>query len=141
MFYGEYQHSFDQKGRIIMPAKLREGLKDKFMVTKGLDNCLYAFDSEEWARLESKMRELPLTDKDVRDFMRFFFSGACECEFDKQGRISIPPYLRDYAGLTKETLILGVSSRVEIWSTENLEKNTLTSAPNDLAEKMALLGI
>lgn len=143
MFYGEYQHNFDQKGRVIMPAKLREGLKDNFIVTKGLDNCLFAYSSIEWARLEEKMKELPLTDKDVRAFMRFFFAGAYECEIDKQGRVIIPGYLREYAGLTKEAYILGVSSRVEIWSSENW-KNYIKSdnaAPDMFAEKMAQLGI
>ena len=145
MFYGEFQHNLDPKGRVIVPAKLREGLKEKFMITKGLDNCLYVFNLEEWGRLEGKMKELPLTDDDVRDFVRFFFSGAAECEFDKQGRISLPGYLREYAGLTKETYLFGVLSRVEIWSKENWmnknKHNQNNSVPKDLTKKMASLGI
>lgn len=143
MFYGEYQHNFDQKGRVIMPAKLREGLGDKFIVTKGLDSCLFAYSLEEWSSLEAKVKGLPFTDKDVRGFVRFFFAGACECEADKQGRVILPAYLREYANLSKEAYILGVSSRVEIWSAENwgTYMNSEHAAPEMFAEKMAELGI
>lgn len=143
MFYGEYQHNLDQKGRVIMPAKLREGLGEKFIITRGLDNCLFAYSMDEWSRLESKIKELPFTDKNVRSFTRFFFGGACESETDKQGRVILPAYLREYAGLTKETYILGVSSRVEIWSAENWEAfmDSENADPEMFAEKMAELGI
>jgi len=101
LFYGEYQHSVDAKGRVIIPSKFREGLGEKFILTKGLDNCLFAYSLEEWSNLEAKLRSLPFTDKDVRAFVRFFFAGAAEVEVDKQGRILIPQNLREYAGLEK----------------------------------------
>jgi len=95
LFYGEYQHSVDAKGRVIIPSKFREGLGEKFILTKGLDNCLFAYSLEEWSNLEAKLRSLPFTDKDVRAFVRFFFAGAAEVEVDKQGRILIPQNLRN----------------------------------------------
>lgn len=143
LFYGEYLHSIDVKGRIIVPAKFREGLGEKFIVTKGLDNCLFAYSPEEWSNLEAKLRGLPFTDKDVRAFVRFFFAGATECEVDKQGRIHIPQNLREYAGLSKEVFVIGVSARVEIWDKDTWE--TYCSDDNiggdNIAEKMAMLGI
>lgn len=143
MFYGEYQHTVDPKGRVIVPSKFREGLGEKFIVTKGLDNCLFAYSMEEWGNLEAKLKALPFTDKDVRSFVRFFFSGATECEADKQGRILIPQNLRDYAGLAKEVYIIGVSARIEIWNKENWESycNDDQVSSDNIAEKMAMLGI
>ena len=143
MFYGEYQHSVDAKGRVIIPSKFREGLGEKFIVTKGLDNCLFAYSLEEWSNLEAKLKSLPFTDKDVRAFVRFFFAGATECETDKQGRILIPQNLREYAGLEKDVYVIGVSTRVEIWDKakwENYSGDENMSAEN-IAEKMAMLGI
>lgn len=143
MFYGEYQHSVDAKGRVIIPSKFREGLGEKFIVTKGLDNCLFAYSSEEWTNLETKLRSLPFTDKDVRAFVRFFFAGATECELDKQGRILIPQNLREYASLEKDVYIIGVSTRVEVWDKgkwENYSGDENMSAES-IAEKMAMLGI
>lgn len=115
MFMGEYQHNIDIKGRIIVPAKFREGLGESFVITRGLDQCLFAYPMEEWKLLEGKLKQLPLTKKDARSFTRFFLSGASECEIDKQGRINIPPSLRTYAKLTKECVVTGVSNRIEIW--------------------------
>lgn len=112
---GEYQHNLDVKGRIIVPAKFRDGLGEKFVLTRGLDQCLFVYPLDEWKILEDKMKQLPLTKKDARKFTRFFLSGASECEIDKQGRISIPQSLRTYANLTKECTIIGVSNRLEIW--------------------------
>ena len=143
MFYGEYQHSVDPKGRVIVPSKFREGLGEKFILTKGLDNCLFAYSSDEWSNLETKIKSLPFTDKDVRAFARFFFAGACECELDKQGRILIPQNLREYAGLEKDISIIGVSTRVEIWDKnkwENYSGDENVSS-DSIAEKMAMLGI
>jgi len=143
LFYGEYQHTVDPKGRAIVPSKFREGLGEKFILTKGLDSCLFAYSSEEWTSLENKLKTLPFTDKDVRAFIRFFFSGATECEVDKQGRILIPQNLREYATLEKDISIIGVSSRVEIWNKttwENYSSDDNISA-DKIAEKMALLGI
>jgi len=115
MFMGEYQHNLDAKGRIIVPAKFREGLGEKFVLTRGLDKCLFVYPEEEWAILENKLKQLPLTKKDARKFTRFFLSGASELEVDKQGRISIPQPLRNYANLNKQCTVIGVSNRIEIW--------------------------
>ncbi|MBF7083252.1 division/cell wall cluster transcriptional repressor MraZ [Desulfallas sp. Bu1-1] len=138
MFLGEYQHTIDSKGRLIIPARLREGLGDKFIVTKGLDGCLFAYPPQEWSALEQKMRSLPFTRADARAFVRFFFAGATECEIDKQGRVLIPANLREYAGLEKEVVVIGVSSRVEIWSLERWERYNAESASSveEIAEKI-----
>lgn len=121
MFMGEFQHNIDTKGRIIMPVKFREDLGDNFVITRGLDQCLFAYPMEEWKILEEKLKKLPLTKKDARAFTRFFFSGAIECEVDKQGRINIPSPLRSYAKLDKECVVIGVSNRIELWAKENWE--------------------
>jgi len=118
MFLGEYQHSLDSKGRIIVPAKFREELGASFIATKGLDNCLFVYPMDEWKTIEEKIRSLPFTRADVRSFARFFFSGASELEIDKQGRVLLPSNLRDYAMIEKEMVIIGVGSRVEIWANE-----------------------
>ncbi|MEQ6375230.1 division/cell wall cluster transcriptional repressor MraZ [Bacillaceae bacterium S4-13-58] len=115
MFMGEFQHSIDAKGRIIVPVRFRDELGETFIVTRGLDQCLFGYPMSEWKVLEEKMKKLPLTKKDARAFTRFFFSGAVECEVDKQGRINIPPPLRDYAKLDKECVVIGVSNRIELW--------------------------
>jgi MraZ protein len=143
MFIGEYQHSIDPKGRVIIPAKFRDDLGDRFVVTKGLDNCLFVYPNDEWSNLERKLRTLPLTSKDARAFTRFFFAGATECELDKQGRILIPSTLREYAELSKDLVVIGVSSRVEIWSRELWDKyNDDSNLDHEsIVEKMAELGI
>ncbi|MCF3942526.1 division/cell wall cluster transcriptional repressor MraZ [Oceanobacillus alkalisoli] len=122
MFMGEYKHNVDTKGRMIVPAKFREELGDTFVVTRGLDKCLFAYPMNEWKIIEEKLKQLPLTKKDARAFTRFFFSGAVECEVDKQGRINIPSTLRTYAALEKECVVIGVSERVEIWSGDKWEE-------------------
>ena len=119
MFMGEFQHNIDIKGRIIVPAKFRDGLGERFVVTRGLDKCLFAYPMDEWKVLEEKLKKLPLTKKDARAFTRFFFSGALECEIDKQGRINIPQPLRNYASLEKECVIIGVSNRIELWASDS----------------------
>lgn len=118
MFMGEYKHTIDTKGRVIVPAKFRDALGDVFVVTRGLDQCLFAYPMDEWRLLEEKLKKLPLTKKDARAFTRFFFSGAVECEVDKQGRINLPAPLRKYAVLEKTCAVIGVSNRVEIWDEE-----------------------
>ena len=115
MFMGEFQHQLDAKGRMIVPAKFREELTEHFMITRGLDKCLFGYTLTEWAAIEEKLKALPLTRRDARKFMRMFFSGAVEVEMDKQGRINIPKHLMEYAGLSKEATVIGVSSRIEIW--------------------------
>ncbi|SHJ59788.1 MraZ protein [Clostridium amylolyticum] len=142
MFIGEYSHSLDNKNRMIIPAKLREELGGKFIITKGLDGCLYAYPIEEWKILEEKLKSLPLTNKDARAFVRFFFSGASEIEVDKQGRGLIPQNLLEYAGISKEIISIGVLTKVEIWSKEKWEDyNDDNIDYNELAEKMSELGI
>lgn len=142
MFIGEYHHSLDSKNRMIVPSKLREGLNGKFIITKGLDGCLYAYPIEEWEILEKKMKSLPLTNKDSRAFVRFFFSGACEVELDKQGRGLIPQNLKEYAGIEKEIVSIGVLSRVEIWSREKWQEYNNSDVDfESIAEKMSDLGI
>ena len=143
MFIGEYEHSVDAKGRVIMPAKLREDIGEKFIVTKGLDGCLFAYSQNEWANFEEKLKTLPLTNKNARDFVRFFLSGAVECEIDKQGRFLIPSNLRQYATLDKEIVIIGVGTRIEIWNRAtwgNYSSDENISA-DEIAENMTMLGI
>ncbi|OPL10450.1 MAG: division/cell wall cluster transcriptional repressor MraZ [Firmicutes bacterium ML8_F2] len=138
MFTGEFQHSLDGKGRVIIPSRLRDGLGDCFVITRGLDHCLFVYPSAEWTRLEQKLKQLPFTKSDSRAFMRLFFSGAMEVEADKQGRVLIPQNLREYAGIEKEIMIIGVSNRVEIWS-EQAWRDYFGEANNnyeDLAEKL-----
>ncbi|WIV11249.1 division/cell wall cluster transcriptional repressor MraZ [Proteiniborus sp. MB09-C3] len=143
MFIGEYQHSLDSKGRLIVPSKFRDDLGDIFIITKGLDNCLFVYPKSEWKILEEKLKLLPLTRKDARAFVRFFFSGATECELDKQGRILIPGNLREHCKIDKEAVIIGVSNRVEIWSKEewDLYNDDENLSYESIAEKMAELGI
>ena len=142
MFIGEYRHSLDAKGRIIVPAKFREGLGDKFVVTKGLDGCLFAFSIEEWKNFEQKLRSLPISNKDARAFSRFFFAGAMDCEIDKQGRFLISGNLREFAGLTKEVVIVGMDSRIEIWSKEKWQEYNDSSVDYEsIAENFSDLGI
>lgn len=143
MLIGEYEHSLDTKGRLIMPSKLREDMGDKFVVTKGLDGCLFGFSQSEWQNFETKLKALPLTNKNARDFVRFFLSGAMECELDKQGRFLIPTNLRTVANLEKEVVVVGVGTRIEIWNKEkwttyNSEENI---SADDIAENMEMLGI
>ena len=118
MFTGEYQHCLDEKGRVIIPARLREGLGDTFMITRGLDGCLFIYHLDVWKKIEQKVKELPVTQRGARAFTRYFFSGAAEVEIDRQGRILIPQNLRDHASIEKEAMIIGVSDRVEVWSEE-----------------------
>ena len=120
MFMGEYHHSIDVKGRLIVPSKLRDDLGDNFIVTRGLDGCLFLYPNEQWNTLINKYKELPDT-KDKRQFLRIFLSGATTCEYDKQGRINIPKPLTEYAALEKDCIIIGVDEKLEIWSKERWE--------------------
>ena len=141
MLIGEYEHSLDTKGRLIMPAKLRQDIGDKFILTKGLDGCLFAFSQTEWNNFEEKLKGLPLSDKNARNFVRFFLSGATECEIDKQGRFLIPTNLRISANLEKDAIIIGVGTRIEIWNKETWEKCDEEISADEIAENMANLGI
>lgn len=135
---GEYQHTLDDKGRVIVPAKFRDGLGESFVMTRGLDQCLFVYPKAEWEILEAKLKSLPMTRADARQFVRFFFSGATECELDKQGRIVIPTLLRDYALLQKDIVVLGVSNRVEIWSQDRWHNYSAEAALSfaETAEKL-----
>ncbi|MCS3484643.1 MraZ protein [Bacillus sp. JUb11] len=121
---GEYQHTIDTKGRMIIPAKFRDGLGEQFVLTRGLDQCLFGYPMSEWKLIEEKLKALPLTKKDARAFTRFFFSGAVECDLDKQGRINIASNLLQYAKLEKECVVIGVSNRIELWSKSIWEQYT-----------------
>lgn len=141
LLIGEYEHSLDSKGRLIMPAKLREDLGEKFIITKGLDGCLFAFSLLEWQNFETKLRTLPISNKDARAFSRFFFAGAIECEIDKQGRFLISSNLREFADLTKDVVIVGMDTRIEIWDKEKWQNCDEDISADDIAKKMEMLGI
>ena len=141
MFMGEYNHSIDEKGRLIIPSRFRELLGEEFVLTKGLDGCLSIFPQEEWEPFVEKLRALPLTSKDARTFSRFFVSGACTCELDKQGRILVPQTLREFAGLTKDVVIAGSLNRIEVWSKEAWIKNCDFDDMDSIAEGMRKMGI
>lgn len=143
MLLGEYEHTLDPKGRLAMPAKLRESLGSKFIITKGLDGCLFIYDMQQWQLLEDKLSSLPMSRKTARDFTRFLFGGACEGECDKQGRVLIPANLRSHAGLEKNVVIIGVGTRAEIWDAAKWNEYNEESSEdvNDLAEQLADLGI
>lgn len=138
MLIGEYLHTMDQKGRVNFPAKLLRHLGESFIVTKGLDNCLFVYALEEWGRLEEKINALPLSKS--RALQRFLFAGAVEAEPDKQGRILLPANLRAYAGLSKDIMIIGASNRAEIWDKQAYEENSGALTPQMIAQAMDELG-
>lgn len=142
MLIGEFSHGMDKKNRIIIPSKLREGLGEEFIMTKGLDSCLYIYPKDEWQTFEKKLKSLPLTDKNVRSFVRFFFSGANEMEPDKMGRVLIPQSLLSYAGIDGEVVSVGMMDRVEVWSKAKWEAYNESEMDMDaIAAKMNELGI
>lgn len=138
MFMGEYHHNIDEKGRLIIPAKFRSELGEKFIVTRGLEKCLYVYSELEWKNIVAKIKTLPFTKKDVRTFVRSFFSGATECEFDRQGRINITSPLVSYADITKECVIIGANDRIEIWSLDSWNNFFIENADKieDIAENL-----
>ena len=138
MFIGEYHHNIDEKSRLIMPSKFRYDLGETFVITRGMDSCLFVYTKETWNNITNKLSELSFTKKDVRAFQRFFLSAATICEFDKQGRINISSPLAEYASLQKECVISGVNDRIEIWSKENFDKYLNDSIDNviDIAEHL-----
>lgn len=141
MFMGEYNHTIDAKGRLIVPSKFRDVLGSEFVVTKGLDGCLFVYPNEEWTNIEEKFRDIPLTTKDARKFSRFFFAGAANCEVDKQGRILLPQVLREFADLQKDVVLVGVLSRIEIWSKDRWQDTNTYDDMDEVAEHMAELGL
>lgn len=138
MFMGEFHHNIDDKARLVMPSKFREELGDSFVITRGLEGCLFVYSKDEWQTLVDKLKRLPFTKKDARAFLRFFLSGAQECSFDKQGRIAVPSPLVNYANLKKECVVIGVNDRLEIWSADafNSYFNENEDNISDLAEDL-----
>jgi len=141
MFMGEYNHTIDAKGRLIIPAKFREALGSEFVLTKGLDGCLFVFPMKEWEAFEEKLRSLPLIDKNARKFSRFFLAGASTCELDKQGRILVPGTLREFAQMDKEVVLTGMLDRIEVWSKEQWLENNAYDDMDDIAQSMQELGL
>lgn len=122
MFMGEYHHNIDDKGRLILPSKFRYELGNKFVITRGLEKCLYVYSMNDWDKIVAKLNTLPFTKKDARIFIRSFFSGATECEFDTQGRVNITSPLVSYADLQKECIVIGANDRIEIWSKDKWDE-------------------
>jgi len=143
LFLGEFQHSVDAKGRIILPAKFRDALADGLVVTKGMEKCLFIFSRSEWPQLQAKVQSLPLAKRDARKFSRFFFGGADEEDLDKQGRVLIPEHLRKYAELDRDVVIVGVSNRLEIWDKNNWDEyvEEAESSYVEIAEELTDLGL
>ncbi|MCI9073852.1 MAG: division/cell wall cluster transcriptional repressor MraZ [Lachnospiraceae bacterium] len=141
MFMSEYNHTIDAKGRLIVPSRFREQLGDEFVVTKGMDGCLFVYANDDWNAFEQKLTSLPLINKEARKFARFFLAGAAQVEVDKQGRILLPANLREFASLEKDVVLVGVGSRIEIWSRENWDNMDADSDMDDIAAAMEGLGL
>lgn len=141
MFMGEYNHTIDAKGRLIIPSKFREVLGDEFVVTKGMDGCLFVFPNTEWQVFEEKLRALPMIDKEARQFTRFFLAGAASVEVDKQGRILLPSVLREFAEITKDAVLIGVGNRIEIWSKDRWAGTVTYEDMEKISKHMIELGI
>ena len=141
MFMGEYNHTVDAKGRLIIPSRFREELKNEFIVTKGLDGCLFVFPGNEWQIFEEKLKAIPLTNKNARQFSRFFVAGATPCELDRQGRILVPQTLREFAGLEKDVVLTGNLNRIEVWSKEKWNEICDYDDMDSIAESMQDMGI
>ena len=141
MFMGQYNHTIDTKGRLIIPSKFRDRLGEEFVVTKGMDGCLFVYANEDWSAFEQKLTSLPLINKESRKFARFFLAGASQVEVDKQGRILIASNLRTFAELDKEVVLVGVGSRIEIWSLEKWESMDFDDDMDDISAAMESLGL
>ena len=140
MFMGEYSHTVDAKGRLIIPSKFREELGESFVVTRGMDGCLFIYSGEAWEKFEQKLATLPLVSKEARAFTRFFVSGAASCELDRQGRILVPATLREYAGLTKDVILAGSLDHIEVWSKERWAENIDFSDMDAIAQGLQDMG-
>ncbi len=143
MFIGEFTHTLDTKGRVAVPVKFRGKLGTNAIVTRGLDRCLFVFTSQEWESLAQKLIALPLAQANSRAFVRLMLAGAMDVEVDKQGRVLIPDYLREYAGLGKEVVVAGLYNRIEIWDSQVWKgyKEKTESESDEIAEKLGELGI
>ena len=140
-FIGQYAHSIDAKGRLIIPAKFREELDDEARLTVGLDHCLFIFRGEDWKTLVQKLNAIPISNRNGRKFARFLMSNALPCELDKQGRIVVPGVLRKYAGLEKDVILAGVGSRIEIWDGQTWAESINYDDMDEIAANMEELGI
>lgn len=140
MFMGEHNHTVDAKGRVIIPAKFREELGDEFVLTLGLDGCLFVYPNDEWLNFVNELKGLP-GSKEARQLQRYFMAGAASCEVDKQGRFLIPQKLREHAGLDKELVLVGVLNKIEIWSKERWESNNTYENMDEIAERMSEFGL
>lgn len=141
MFMSEYNHTIDAKGRLIIPSKFREILGEEFVVSKGMDGCLFVYANDDWNAFEQKLTSLPLINKEARQFARFFLAGAAQVELDKQGRILLPAALREFAGLDKDVVLVGVGSRIEIWSKDKYEAAGDGLDMDDITAAMEGLGL
>jgi MraZ protein len=141
MFMSEYNHTIDAKGRLIIPSKFREVLGEEFVVSRGMDGCLFVYANDDWNAFEQKLTSLPLINKETRQFARFFLAGAAQVELDKQGRILLPAALREFAGLEKDVVLVGVGSRIEIWSKEKYEAISEDMDMDNIAAAMESLGL
>lgn len=141
MFMSEYNHTVDAKGRLIIPSKFREILGDEFVISKGMDGCLFVYANDDWKAFEEKLTSLPLINKEARQFARFFLAGAAQVEVDKQGRILLPASLRSFANLDKDVVLVGVGSRIEIWDKEKYEALSADENMDDIANAMETLGL
>lgn len=143
MFIGEYQHSIDTKGRLAIPAKFRSTLEHGAVVTRGLDNCLFLYSMEEWGKLAEKLSQLPISQANTRAFSRLMLAGAMDVQFDKQGRILLPDYLRAYAGIKKDVVVAGLLNRLELWDeiTWKEYKSRTEKESIEIAERMGELGV
>ena len=141
MFMSEYNHTVDAKGRLIIPSKFREILGDEFVISTGMDGCLFVYANDDWKAFEEKLTSLPLINKEARQFARFFLAGAAQVEVDKQGRILLPASLRSFANLDKDVVLVGVGSRIEIWDKEKYEALSADENMDDIANAMEALGL
>ena len=141
MFMSEYNHTIDAKGRLIIPSKFREILGEEFVVSKGMDGCLFVYANDDWNEFEQKLTSLPLINKEARKFARFFLAGAAQVELDKQGRILVPSSLREFAELEKDVVLVGVGSRIEIWNKDKYEDMGEDMDMDDIAASMEELGL
>ena len=142
MLMGEYHHNIDEKNRLVIPSKFRFELGEKFIVTRGLDKCLFVYSEEEWNKIVAKLKTLPFTQRDARNFTRFFLSGAAICELDRSGRVSITSPLVEYAGITRDCVIIGANDRIEIWAKEEWDSFISTNEEHfaDIAENLFAAG-
>ncbi len=141
MFMSQYNHTVDPKGRLIIPAKFRDILGEEFVVTKGMDGCLFAYANEDWRVFEEKLTSLPITNRDARKFARFFLAGAAQVEVDKQGRILLPAHLREFGELEKDVVLVGVGSRIEIWNRDKWESEGTDDDMDSIGNSMESLGL